>query len=225
MAAPRTRVTFLVATSWLASGCGSSDPALPDAPFRDAGPLLSDASPRDALVGDRDARDGEGEGDGHADAPPSCAGSDLDTDALAAEVTAATAVAQQQGDTNCAAWLPDVAATDAAEARTAVAALVARLYAVGPADVSHNALPCGVGAVDCAHEFQHALFKADGRLGTSLLPVAVKVDANACDVADASWTPSAGGAAIGLVVTIAGVRRGRLVGIYWVSNRRDCSVP
>jgi hypothetical protein len=161
--------------------------------------------------------------DARADALPD---GGFDFDDFAALVRAANDRARQDGDGNCAAALPSVEVVDTASMHKAITAFVGRAQGAAQASVNYGALPCGgANFADCGHEYQHALFKADGRLGGLLLPLATVVDQSAEVVEDASWTPhDDGGLASGLAVTIAGIKEGRLLGIAWFGGRSTCAL-
>src|SRR5262245_61646886 len=127
--AARTSGASLLAALALAAcsgdGAAPSDAGLDSAPVYDGGPHAdADAAP-DASF------------DAGADAPPPKCAPDagFDFSSMSDRVKRATEAAQGQGDRNCAAWLPEVAATTPAEMRAAVRGLVARLFGVAPNDV------------------------------------------------------------------------------------------
>lgn len=158
------RACLVLACGALLAACGGNA-ATPSA-VQDAGPAA------DAAV--FEPSDAGSQVDGTVD---SGADGGLGED-FAARVAQVVHDAQQSGNTNCATALPSIPVSDAAAMREAIQQFVARI--VGPVDsVSYNATACGgIGRADCATQFQHMLFKADGQLGTALLPLAREVGAS-----------------------------------------------
>ena len=143
-----------------------------------------------------------------------------DLDAFAAEVRDAVAGA---GNRHCARALPFDVVTDGDQAREHVRSFVAAAYDATITDTSVDETPCGTAdTIDCAHLFNHHLYKSDGITADALLPAAQRVEAEAADVVVSILTPTVAGSTRGPGVTIAGTRDATLFGIVFFNELAEC---
>jgi hypothetical protein len=144
----------------------------------------------------------------------------FDFDGLAAEVAAASDLASNGQD--CAAAIPAVR-TSTATLDDLVQGLVARAASVEPGAVHGDPQPCGeAGTAACSSRFQNAVFHANGRMGTALMPAAERVESAAEAVRVVIWSPLRGAVTERPAVSIAGVLEARALGLVWFEGIADC---
>ncbi len=125
---------------------------------------------------------------------------------------------------NCATALPPVAPDAPNAARRTVLEYVASALGVSKRSVAaHQAFCGGVGFTTCATVFKNDLLRElDVPRGKMLLPLARIVE-EAVEYAEVIiWVPKQGGQPLPPVVSIAGIRDGRMLGIAFFAGNSTC---
>lgn len=192
----------------------------------DGGVIDAAVSSQDAGVVDLDAPAGEAADSGPADSGVVDSGLvdgpvGYDFNRFRSDVQAAAA--QAGSSANCAVALPASTAGNRAElheaVRRAIAAVVLESNVI--TDELHD---CGADGAACSAVFQRDIFISDGALGASLLAPAQTVERDANTIEEVIWSPTMGMVPLAPVVTIAGIRDGKVLGIAFFNGRTRCDL-